>query len=79
MQNYVPNALHEFQHPYPKKPQHSPHKWECPNYGTKTQCTKEENSPDILHEQRIKLIQKLVGGVLYYIQSVNPTLIEALG
>ena len=24
---YVSNALNEFQHPYPKVPQHAPHKW----------------------------------------------------
>ena len=35
MTEYVPNALHEFQHPYPRRPQHAPHKWKRLNYGAK--------------------------------------------
>ena len=35
MTKYVLNAFHKFQHPYPKRPQHVPHKWERPNYGAR--------------------------------------------
>ena len=68
MPKYVPNTLYEFQHPYTKIPQHAPHKYERPNYASKTQWAKDESSLDILPEQRRKRIQKVVGGFLYYVR-----------
>ena len=79
MTKYVANALHELLHPYPKRSQHAPHKWELPDYGAKTQRAKEVISLDILPEHRIKLIQKLVGTFLYYGWAVDPTLLVSLG
>ena len=35
MPNYVPKALHRFQHPPPSKLQYSPHKWLAPIFGAK--------------------------------------------
>ena len=78
MPKYLPNALHEFQHPYPKIPQHVPHKWEHLNYGAK-QSSKEESSLEVLIEQRRKLIQKVVVKFLYYGRTVNTTLLVVLG
>ena len=40
MSKYVPKILHEFQHSYTKRLQHALHKWEFPNYGSKTQWAK---------------------------------------
>ena len=40
MPGYVKEALHMFQHEYPKKPQHSPHPFKKPKYGRKQQDTK---------------------------------------
>ena len=50
MTKYAPNNLHELQHPYPKIPQKESQKWQRPNYGAKTQWSKEENSLEILQE-----------------------------
>jgi hypothetical protein len=36
MPGYVAKALERFQHPTPTRPQHSPHDWQAPQYGTKT-------------------------------------------
>ena len=74
---YVPNALHKFQHPYPKIPQHAPHKRECPNYGAKTEWAKEESSLEILPEKR--KIQNVLENFLYNSQAFVPTLLVALG
>ena len=32
--NYLQTDLHKFQHPAPKRPQHAPHSWSKPNYGS---------------------------------------------
>ena len=37
MPNYVANALQRFNHEFPKKPQHQPHKHAVPAYGQKVQ------------------------------------------
>lgn len=37
MPDYVQKALHEFQHPAPKRPTHSPSKWTAPTYGARIQ------------------------------------------
>ena len=66
MPNYVPNALHEFQHPYTKRPQHAPHKWERPNYEAKKQWSKEEGSLEILPEQRRKKSIKWWGVSIFW-------------
>ena len=34
MSGYVKEALKQFQHPTPRRPQHSPHQWKLPNYGS---------------------------------------------
>ena len=32
--NYLQTSLRKFQHPAPKRPQHAPHSWSKPNYGS---------------------------------------------
>jgi hypothetical protein len=44
MPGYVTKALERFQHPPPKRPQHSPHDWQAPQYGVKTQLTDEADT-----------------------------------
>jgi hypothetical protein len=39
MPGYITRALNRFLHPAPKHSELSPHPWECPNYGNKTQLT----------------------------------------
>jgi hypothetical protein len=37
MPGYIKAALHKYQHPAPSRPEHSPHTWNPPIYGAKTQ------------------------------------------
>ena len=37
MPKYLQTALHKFQHPAPKHPQHAPHSWSKPNNGAHVQ------------------------------------------
>ena len=79
MPKYVPNALHEFQPPYPRIPQHVPHKLERSNYEAKTQCDKRGISLEILPEHRVRKIQEVVVKFIYYNRAVNPSLLVAFG
>jgi hypothetical protein len=47
MPGYLEAMLHKYQHPTPKRPQHSPHQWNKPNYGAPQQLTKlpDETTP----------------------------------
>ena len=39
MPGYIERALKRFQHPCPKRPEHSPHAWQKPTYGASVQFT----------------------------------------
>ena len=60
MPNYVPKALHKFQHTTPKWSQYSPNQLTRPNYGAKKQLeTTLDTSPPMTEEQK-RRIQKIV-------------------
>ena len=48
MPNYVPAALHKFQHKVPENPQDAPHCWDRPTYGQATQHANPEDTSPIL-------------------------------
>ena len=78
MPGYIQKVLHKFQHPYPKKPQHAPHKCETPQYGAKVQYTETpDNSPSLVASE-IKTLQQQIGSILYYARAVDSTLLVAL-
>ena len=78
MPGYIQKVLHKFQHPYPKKPQHAPHKCETPQYGAKVQYTETpDNSPHLVASE-IKTLQQQIGSLLYYARAVDSTLLVAL-
>ena len=66
MPKYLQTALHKFQHPAPKRPQHAPHSRSKPNYGAHVQYAPDENSSPLLPAKTINLVQKIVGTLLYY-------------
>lgn len=78
MPGYVERALHRFQHAAPTKPQHAPHTWSAPVYGTAPQLsTLEDNSPNLDSLGTTKL-QEIVGVLLYYARAVDNTMLVAL-
>jgi hypothetical protein len=48
MPGYVSRALTRFSHPEPTKPQHAPHAWTPPSYGTSVQLTDPEDTSPLL-------------------------------
>jgi hypothetical protein len=77
MPGYVQKALQKFEHPLPKKPQHSPHRWTKPQYGAKQQMTEHDTSAP-LDKAGIKHIQGITGTFLYYARGVDPTMMVAV-
>ena len=79
MPDYVKHALHEFQHPAPKRPEHSPSKWTAPIYGAKIQYAPPLDDGQILSPKEITQVQKVVGKLLYYALAVDNTILVILG
>ena len=79
MHKYLQTALHKFQHPAPKRPQHAPHSWSKPTYRAHVQYAPDDDSSPLLPAKTINLVQKIVGTLLYYSIAFNPTMLAALG
>ena len=71
--NFVPQALHKYQHSKPKIPQHAPAKAVPIQYGAKIQVEEKDTSPNISPE-RIKLTQDVVGTFAWYARAVDTTM-----
>jgi hypothetical protein len=66
MPGNISQALHKFQGPPPKTPQHAPHQHNAPQYGTKIQLTDPEDKSPNLSKEGIKRLQQVNGTLLYY-------------
>ncbi len=78
MPGYIEWALLRFQHPYPKCPEHAPHAWQCPTYGTKIQYCPDPDTTTLLHAANRQCVQEVIGVLLYYACAVDPTMLVAL-
>ena len=56
MPKYLQSALQKFQHPAPKRPQHTPHSWEKPTYRAHVQYVPDDESSPLLPAKKIKLV-----------------------
>jgi hypothetical protein len=79
MPGYIQAALHKYQHPKPKRPQHAPHLWTQPNYAAKHQLTPPTDTMAVLTPKAIKRVQQITGTLLYYARAVDSTILVALG
>jgi hypothetical protein len=79
MPGYVAKALQRFTHPVPAQPQHSPHEWTPPNYGTSTQYAAPEDITLPLNKDGIKRVQEVIGTFLFSGRAVDNTMLVALG
>ena len=76
---YVKEALHKFHHPTPSRPQHSPHQWNPPNYGsTAPQLAHQSPESPNLVPPEANTVQQVVVTFLYYARAVNNTVLVAL-
>ena len=78
MPGYIAKALQRFQHPTPERPEHSPHEWIQPNYGTPTQCTATEDASQPLDKKGVQCVQEVVGVLLCCARAIDNTMLVAL-
>ena len=78
MPNSVCTYLESFQHPTPTRPQHSPHKWLAPTYGSKVQYSPNASTTPALDKHGITRVQSIAGTFLYIARDVNPAMLVAL-
>ena len=78
MEDYIAELRAKFNHPNPKKPQHSPCRHTPINYGAKVLYAKEvPDSPPLDDAGKLR-IQQLIGAVRYYARAVDNKLLVAL-
>jgi hypothetical protein len=75
MPGYIKAALRKYHHPVPARPKHSPHMWNPPIYGTKTQFVSDPIPSPALSDKIVNKLQQLTGTLLYYARAVDPALI----
>ena len=74
---YTKQALHKFQHPAPKKPQHAPAKAAAIKHREKVQKTTHDTFP-MISAKAIKRIQEVVGIFAWYARACNPSMAATL-
>jgi hypothetical protein len=75
MPGYIRSALHKYQHAAPTRPEHAPHTWNPPIYGTKPQYVEDKTTSPAHSDKDVNKLQQLTGTLLYYDRAVDPTLI----
>jgi hypothetical protein len=79
MDEHIPEALSQFQHPTPTKPQHSPHAWIKPIYGAAPQMTALPDTSTTLTAAELTTLQQIIGTLLYDARAVDSSMLVALG
>ena len=80
--NYVTNARAQLHHPDPVKPHHSPHPYQPPVFGQKTQYAKPSGTKCQLTPAQLLYCQKFSGFFNYYgctIDSTMQTAVSSIG
>jgi hypothetical protein len=70
--------LQRFIHPTPERPEHAPHNYAAPTYGSRQQFATIDTSPAV-DSKDTKRIQEVLGTLLYYAHVVDCTMISAIG
>jgi hypothetical protein len=78
MPGYIDKLCARFEHEKPSKPQHSPHKAPPKIYGAAAQDPIPDDNTPRLDDKRIKRIQQIIGGILYYARAIDMTVLAAL-
>ena len=79
MDGYIIDVRTRFNHPNPRKPQHSPHKHRRIIYGAKSQLIVDDvDSSPLLDAKGIKHVQSIVGCLLFYARAVDNKLLCTL-
>ena len=78
MLGYGGKTCARFQHEAPKQSQDSPYQHAIPNYGTKIQYAKEEDSSRLLTKEEKTYVQQVIGTFLFYGRAVDGTMLMPL-
>jgi hypothetical protein len=79
MPGYIERALQRFKHIPGPKVEHSPHPWQRPNYGAKTQfAAMPEQSPSLDAADKTRILEVL-GTLLFYARAIDSTMLTAIG
>ena len=78
MPGYIDKLRARYKHEMPSQEQHSPYKTPPKIYGRAAQDTIPDDTTAKLDGKRVKAIQQVVGGVLYYARAVDSTVLPAL-
>jgi hypothetical protein len=73
MPGYIQHALQRFNHPAPAHPEWSPHSWERPDYGSKSQLTPVVDTSEPLTPKEKLRLQEVLGTLLYYARAIDST------
>lgn len=79
MPNYINQVLEQHNHIPPYKPVHTPSSWAPITYRKGPQLTQFADTTPRLNPAQIKTLQKVIGSLLFYARSVDPTILLALG
>jgi hypothetical protein len=66
MPNYIQQALHNFQHDSPSRPQHAPYPWQSPSFETKIQLTLPPDNTPLIDKKQITKTQQVLGALPYF-------------
>ena len=78
MPGYINKLLKKLNHKKPTRPVHAPHKWSIPIFGRHVQQSIPDDSSNLLPKAKVKLVQSIVGALLYYTQAVDTFMYLAL-
>ena len=78
MKSYIKNLLVKLNHPMPRKPQLSPHKFHEVKYASKTQLAHKDDTSKPLNDTGIRRVQTIVGALLWIGRAVNNKLLVSL-
>ncbi|KAL7425457.1 hypothetical protein ACHAXH_000023, partial [Discostella pseudostelligera] len=78
VKGYIDKMLLKYNHPWPRKPQHSPHTHREIIYGAKEQLVPDADKSPPLDDVGIKCIQGIIGSLLYYTRAVDNKLLATL-
>ena len=77
MPQYIDKVLLHHQHK-PHKPMNTPHHYNTPAFGAKTQFATPPDSSQLLPPTRKRRIQAVVGSLLYYARAIDSSILPAL-
>jgi hypothetical protein len=78
MPGYIKTQLLKYKHIVSSCPQHCPYSPESKKYGSETQSPLPLDTLQTLNKKEIKVVQRIVGSIMYYAWAVDMTVLMAL-